>query len=174
MLSTRGTVVARFHTREQHASRDCRKHHRTPSSSDVRFILSSAGHRLSSALPSSLTACSTPILEKRRRSSPRRRTSLSAISSIGLATLGSSFPIGFPVLVAEMPHHRKQDKPTWANTQRYSPTSAYSSTSPPRKRLALRLAIRHFHHSYCMAVHWKFKGGDPQTVDCDAVAPSGE
>ena len=37
-----------------------------------------------------------PLLEKKPRSSPRRRTSLSATSSIGTATLGSGFSIGFP------------------------------------------------------------------------------
>ena len=38
---------------------------------------------------------------------------------------------GSPVAVAAIPQHRKQKKPTWQNTLRYSTTSAYSSTSPP-------------------------------------------
>jgi hypothetical protein len=38
---------------------------------------------------------------------------------------------GPPLVVTAVPQHRKQKKPTWRNTQRYSTTSAYSSTSLP-------------------------------------------
>jgi hypothetical protein len=46
-----------------------------------------------------------------------------------------SFAIGPgpPLVVAAVPQHRKQKKPTWQNTLRYSPTSAYSLTSPPAR-----------------------------------------
>ena len=36
-----------------------------------------------------------------------------------------------PTVVANVLHNQEQKKPTWRNTQRYSTTSAYSSTSPP-------------------------------------------
>ena len=38
-----------------------------------------------------------PLLKKKCRSSSRRRTSLSAISSTGTASLESGFSIGFPL-----------------------------------------------------------------------------
>ena len=41
-------VAAQFRTRGQHASRDCRSNHRTPSSGNVRLVLSSDRHCLSS------------------------------------------------------------------------------------------------------------------------------
>jgi hypothetical protein len=54
--------------------------------------------------------------------------------------------------------HRKQKSRRDRIPRRYSPTSAYSSTTPPRKRVVLHLVIRQIPRAYSIAMNGRGKG----------------